>query len=93
MNQPDPITEYLARYPVVGPAEVAALFGVIRQRAYQITQTGDFPQPIAVLAKGGVWNTGDVLAYAARHKRTVTLPTIVTATPVAIELIQTEATP
>lgn len=74
---PNNYTAYLARYPIVGPAEIAALFGVVRQRAYQITRSADFPAPIAELAKGGVWDTKEVLTWAGIHKRETRMAEVV----------------
>lgn len=78
---PNNYTAYLARYPVVGPAEIAALFGVVRQRAYQLTRTPDFPAPVAELAKGGVWDTKEVLTWAGAHKRTMRMAEVVAGFP------------
>lgn len=50
----------MARFRVMGAAEIAERLGVTRQRAYQITARRDFPEPIAHLAMGQVWDTRDV---------------------------------
>jgi prophage regulatory protein len=54
---------------LAGLAEVAGLAGVSRKRAWQITQTRAFPDPVQVLAMGPVWRESDVLAFLAtpRH--------------------------
>lgn len=49
----------------VGSAEIAAMFGVSRQRVYQLTSRPDFPAPMVRLKAGAVWVTADVLAWAA----------------------------
>ena len=55
----------------VGSAEIAALFGVSRQRVYQLTSREDFPAPMVKLKAGAVWLTADVLAWAESTKREV----------------------
>lgn len=58
----------MARLRVMGAAEIADRLKVTRQRAYQITARRDFPEPIATLAMGQVWDTEDVEAWI-REKR------------------------
>ena len=48
---------------LAGVAEVAALAGVSRQRATQITRHPDFPEPVDRLAMGPVWLEADVRAF------------------------------
>ena len=48
---------------LAGVAEVAALAGVSRQRATQITRHPDFPGPVDRLAMGPVWLEADVRAF------------------------------
>ena len=48
----------------VGSAEIAEMFGVSRQRVYQLTSRTDFPEPMVKLKAGAVWVTADVLAWA-----------------------------
>jgi hypothetical protein len=58
----------LVAAPVVGLAEIAALLGVTHQRAAQIVRDhGDFPEPIAELASGRVWNRAAVDAWINAH--------------------------
>ena len=52
-----------------GAAEIAALFGVSRQRVQQIVTRSDFPEPEIVLAMGKIWSTAKVLEWAERHGR------------------------
>jgi predicted DNA-binding transcriptional regulator AlpA len=52
----------------MGAAEIANRLKITRQRAYQITSRRDFPEPIAHLAMGQVWDTEDVEAWI-REKR------------------------
>ncbi|MFC7544852.1 helix-turn-helix transcriptional regulator [Plantactinospora sp. GCM10030261] len=54
---------------LVGAAEIRVMLGgVSKQRAYQITSRPDFPKPVAVLAQGKVWRTGDVERWIAEHR-------------------------
>ena len=53
---------------VVGISEIARLLGVTPQRAGQITRDhADFPEPVAVLAAGRVWEAEAVKAWIAAH--------------------------
>lgn len=56
---------------LVGAQEIATMFGVGRQRAYQLTQHPTFPKPVAVLGMGKVWHTEDVKAWAKSRGREV----------------------
>jgi len=58
----------IARY-VVGTHEIAAMFGVSRQRAQQITARKDFPRPYDVLHMGKVWKRKAVEQWAHEHGR------------------------
>lgn len=53
----------------MGTSEIAALFGVTRQRASVIANSRGFPEPIATLAAGSVWDADDVEAWAERTGR------------------------
>jgi prophage regulatory protein len=53
----------MAKLRVMGANEIAERLGVTRQRAYQITARRDFPEPLAHLAMGQVWDTADVEAW------------------------------
>lgn len=55
----------------VGSAEIAAMFGISRQRVYQLTSRPDFPEPMVRLKAGAVWVTADVLAWAQARGREV----------------------
>ena len=48
---------------LVGLAEIAALLEVSRSRADQLARTKGFPDPIAELSAGRVWNLSDVRAW------------------------------
>ncbi|RSM66641.1 DNA-binding protein [Amycolatopsis sp. WAC 01376] len=54
---------------LVGGAEIGRLFGVGRQRVYQLTSRDDFPEPVERLAMGNVWRTDDVRKWARDHDR------------------------
>jgi prophage regulatory protein len=58
----------MARFRVMGAAEIAERLHVTRQRAYQITARRDFPEPIAHLAMGQVWDTHDVEAWIRERR-------------------------
>jgi predicted DNA-binding transcriptional regulator AlpA len=47
------------------------MFGVSRQRAYQLTQRADFPEPEGVLQMGKVWDKEKVRAWAVSKGREV----------------------
>lgn len=55
----------------VGSAEIAAMFGISRQRVFQLTSRPDFPAPMVRLKQGAVWLTADVVAWAETKGRTV----------------------
>lgn len=50
----------------MGVTEIAALLGVSRQRADQISRQKGFPEPVAVLSGGRqrIWNAADVRKWA-----------------------------
>lgn len=54
-----------------GAAEIAALFGVSRQRVQQIVTRQDFPRPVIELAMGKIWATAEVIEWAEQRGRTV----------------------
>lgn len=58
----------------VGSAELVEMFGVSKQRVYQLTCREDFPPPVAVLKMGKVWRTEDVLSWASTKGREVKEP-------------------
>ncbi len=59
------------RHRLAGPAEIAAMLGVSRQRVQQLARSGDFPEPYDVLAGGRVWLRSDVEAWARTHGRII----------------------
>ncbi|RZU48722.1 hypothetical protein EV385_0442 [Krasilnikovia cinnamomea] len=63
------------RLHLMGAEEIRVrLGGVSRQRTYQITIRGDFPEPIADLAQGKVWLAQDVEAWMSAHRRPLSEP-------------------
>jgi predicted DNA-binding transcriptional regulator AlpA len=55
--------------PVVGTGEIAEMVGISRQRVNQILGEGNFPPPLARLAKGPVWRRGDIVRWAQEDGR------------------------
>lgn len=47
------------------------MFGVGRQRVYQLTARPDFPQPVARLKAGAVWRKVDVVEWAEARGREI----------------------
>ena len=56
---------------LMGTAEVAAHLGVSRQRVLQLLaqEHSGFPQPVAVLSMGKVWDGRQVREWSRRHQR------------------------
>lgn len=54
---------------LAGVAELAALLGVSKQRVTQLAKTKRFPEPLADLAAGPVWDLADVEAWARETGR------------------------
>ena len=57
----------------VGSQELTRLLGVKRARVFQVTRTDGFPEPVAVLAMGSIWDLDEVLAWAEAVGRRVDL--------------------
>lgn len=55
----------------VGSAEIAAMFGISRQRVFQLTSRPDFPAPMVKLKAGAVWVTADVVKWAESKGRAI----------------------
>ena len=54
----------------MGTAEIAALLGVSRQRVLQLAEDASgngFPEPLAVLSMGKVWDGAAVRKWAAGY--------------------------
>lgn len=56
---------------LLGSGELEELFGVSRQRVYQLTSRPDFPKPVARLKAGAIWRTEDVIRWAKEKGRQV----------------------
>lgn len=54
---------------LMGAAEIAALFGISRQRTQQIINKPDFPTPVADLAMGKVWDATAVRSWGVATNR------------------------
>ncbi|MDG4832623.1 AlpA family phage regulatory protein [Solwaraspora sp. WMMD1047] len=53
---------------LVASQEVQEMLGVSRTRAYQITNSKSFPDPVAVLSVGRIWRTEDVEGWIKKHR-------------------------
>lgn len=56
---------------LVGAQEIGQLFGVSRQRVYQLVTRPDFPEPMARLAMGNVWIASEVRQWAKQRGREI----------------------
>lgn len=57
---------------LAGVTEVREILGVSRQRVHQIIRDHpDFPEPVAELAVGRIWNRKEVVQWAKRTGREV----------------------
>jgi hypothetical protein len=52
-----------------GLTEIARYYAISRQLAAKWTTRSDFPEPLAELAQGKVWDGDAVIAWADRHGR------------------------
>ena len=53
---------------LVGLSEIATMLSISRQRASQLVRDyDDFPEPVAELASGRIWDTAAVEAWANAH--------------------------
>ena len=59
----------LVEYDLVGVTEIAAMLGVTTQRVSQIVRTPAFPDPVARLAAGLIWDRTDVEEWARETGR------------------------
>jgi len=53
---------------LMGTAEIAKALGVGRQRAYVISRQRGFPEPLATLEMGAVWDAEVVEAWIREHR-------------------------
>jgi predicted DNA-binding transcriptional regulator AlpA len=54
---------------LMGVTEIAELLGLSRQRCDQLSRMKGFPDPVAELSSGRVWNTDDVERWAQEAGR------------------------
>ncbi|QCX28092.1 helix-turn-helix domain-containing protein [Nocardioides jishulii] len=54
---------------LVGVAEVADMLAVSRQRVHQLAAAEGFPEPVAVLKAGKIWERADVEGWARSQGR------------------------
>ena len=52
---------------LAGLAEVAELLGVNKRSASRYTRRADFPEPLARLSSGPIWNAAEVEVWGAEH--------------------------
>ncbi|MFI6230873.1 helix-turn-helix transcriptional regulator [Micromonospora echinospora] len=58
----------MGKLRLVASQEVQEMLGVSRTRAYQITNSKTFPDPVAVLSVGRTWRTEDVEPWIKDHR-------------------------
>ncbi len=58
----------MAKIKLMGAAEIGARLRVSRQRTYQLINRRDFPEPLAVLAMGQVWDAADVEKWIKENR-------------------------
>lgn len=61
---------------LVGVREISKLLGVSRQRADQLTRTKRFPDPVADLASGRIWERVSVVRWAREAGRSIPWATV-----------------
>lgn len=54
---------------LVSRVEIAELLGVTKQRLHQIIEAGGFPEPVAQLGIGHIWDRDTVLTWAREMGR------------------------
>ncbi|MEU8264276.1 AlpA family phage regulatory protein [Micromonospora sp. NPDC048999] len=58
----------MGKLRLVASQEVQEMLGVSRTRAYQITNSKSFPDPVAVLSVGRIWQAEDVERWIRDHR-------------------------
>jgi len=53
---------------LMGVTEVAKRLDVSRQRVHQLRSKPDFPEPVAMLAAGPIWESKDIEDWIAEHR-------------------------
>lgn len=61
---------------LVGIREIAQLISVSRQRADQIARSKGFPEPVAELASGRIWDRSAVVHWARETGRSIPWATV-----------------
>lgn len=54
---------------LLSTVEIAGLLGVSRQRVDKLSRSDDFPEPVASLAIGRVWERADIVDWAKQTGR------------------------
>lgn len=54
---------------LVGTTEISNMLGVSRQRVTQLAATPAFPEPVARLAAGPIWDRSDIEEWARKTGR------------------------
>lgn len=58
------------RPELMGTTEIAAMLGISRQRVHKLTadaETTKFPEPLATLSMGKVWDAADIRKWAKTY--------------------------
>ncbi|MFF5070670.1 helix-turn-helix transcriptional regulator [Micromonospora olivasterospora] len=58
----------MGKLRLVASQEVQEMLRVSRTRAYQITNSKTFPDPVAVLSVGRIWRAEDVERWIRDHR-------------------------
>ncbi|MCP3785337.1 helix-turn-helix domain-containing protein [Micromonospora sp. A3M-1-15] len=58
----------MGKVRLVASQEVQEMLGVSRTRAYQITNSKSFPDPVAILSVGRIWQAEDVERWIRDHR-------------------------
>lgn len=56
---------------LVGTAEIAEMLGVSRQRVHELSKARDFPEPVALLGAGNIWQRDDIVEWARATGRVI----------------------
>jgi len=62
-------TMLAVKMELVGPAELTQMLDVSRTRFAQLIARADFPEPVADLVMGKIWDLADVRAWALKTGR------------------------
>jgi prophage regulatory protein len=56
---------------LVSTVEIARMFDITRQRVDKLSRRADFPEPVASLAIGRVWDRSDIVRWAQEDGRSL----------------------